>query len=669
MRRLLGVALFVAVYLVTARFGLSLASVHPSATPVWPPTGIAIATALVLGPLAWLPIYASAFIVNLSTAGTWATSAGIAFGNLLEAVAGAYVIRRWAGGVRLLDRPANIFKFASSMPAVVAISATIGVTTLCTLGFAPWPQYTAIWLTWWLGDLTGALIFVPVVLAWAEPSPIRAAPGAFERCALYVVSIGVAAAAFLGMAPWPDHTPIAFLMIPPLVWAAFRFGQRDTTAVCALISTMATWGTVRGIGSFSVAGPNTSLLIAQGFVGTVTTLIVPMAAVVGEWRRAEAERSALLDREKDARRAAEASSSAKDDFLAMLSHELRNPLSAIAMASQVLGMPGAEKSALEKAREIIPRQVKNLARIMDDLLDLRRINTGQLTLERAPVDFTALVSHAVEVVTLSRRNGPPIAAVEVDLESREPLWVQGDATRLEQIVTNLMTNALKFTPAGGAVCVSLRRAGRWLELRVADTGIGIEAHLLPRIFDQFVQADPGPARSLGGLGLGLTIVKHLAAAHGGEVKVASDGTNRGAVFAVRLPRTDPPGDTAPAGVRLSARRRVLIVEDQDDARQMMRAALELAGHEVFEAADGPDGVRAAEQFRPNVAFVDIGLPGFDGVELARQVRARLGDQMVLVAVTGYGQPEDRRRTAEAGFAAHVVKPVDPATLAELAATV
>jgi CheY-like chemotaxis protein/anti-sigma regulatory factor (Ser/Thr protein kinase) len=251
-----------------------------------------------------------------------------------------------------------------------------------------------------------------------------------------------------------------------------------------------------------------------------------------------------------------------------------------------------------------------------------------------------------------------------------PVWVSADPTRLEQVLTNLLANALKYTPAGGEIAVSVAREHRHAVLRVRDSGVGIRPELLPRVFDLFVQGDRSLERTSGGLGIGLTLVRHLVELHGGTVEAASAGAGRGSTFTVRLPAvTAPPapvasGPAPAAGVA----RRVLVVEDNDDAREMLRNLLRLLGHEVHEARDGASGVDEARRLRPDVALIDIGLPGIDGYEVARRIRADVPGAR-LVAVTGYGQPEDRERTRAAGFDVHLVKPVDPDQLQEVLSTV
>jgi signal transduction histidine kinase/CheY-like chemotaxis protein len=360
----------------------------------------------------------------------------------------------------------------------------------------------------------------------------------------------------------------------------------------------------------------------------------------------------------------------KDEFLAMLAHELRNPLGAIQGAVHALSMMEQAYPMGLRATNIIKRQVMHMARLVDDLLDAGRAVTGKIVLRRQPVNLAESVKAQVTAIT----SGNPDNQGRIDLVS-EPVWVSGDPVRLEQITGNLVSNALKFTRGDGMISVFVGRDGDDAVLRVADQGIGIPADMLPKIFDLFVQAHHTIDRSCGGLGIGLTLVRRLAELHGGSVIAASDGDGRGSAFTVRIPTVAAPkiDDAATALANDSPRRafesrRVLLVDDNHDSREMYRAVLRAHGHDVCEA---PDGERALALFqqrasdRPlDVAFIDIGLPGgMDGYELARRIRSHpLGRDVRLVALTGYGFPEDRQQSQQAGFARHLVKPVEPEAL-------
>ena len=373
------------------------------------------------------------------------------------------------------------------------------------------------------------------------------------------------------------------------------------------------------------------------------------------------EKARLLAVEHAARAEAEAASRGKDELLAMLGHELRNPLAAIAHATHVLESADAPEASTRRARQIIARQNAHLARLVDDLLDVARVTSGKIVLERRPVELAEAVRRGVATLVVTRRTEGH--HVTLDLE---PVWANVDETRLEQVITNLVGNALRFTPRDGTVDLTLRTVGGDAVLRVRDTGVGIAPEMLPRIFDMFVQGARRPDGGAGGLGLGLTLVRRIAELHGGSVEAASEGLGRGSAFTLRLPAMAAPPPPEPPAVPGSRngdrRRRVVIVEDNADAREMLRFALELAGHDVHEAHDGPSGLEAVLRLRPDVALIDIGLPEFDGYQVARMIRTQAGTSIHLVALTGYGQPDDRRQALEAGFDAHLVKPVEPGTL-------
>ncbi len=373
------------------------------------------------------------------------------------------------------------------------------------------------------------------------------------------------------------------------------------------------------------------------------------------------EKHELAEREKGALQAADR---AKDEFLAMLSHELRNPLAALSAAAHVVKLAAPGSDAGVKARAVIERQTRHMARLIGDLLDVSRVAMGKVALERERVDLARVVSGVVGIWRASGRLERHAVTVEA-----APAWVDADRARLEQIFSNLLDNALKFTPAGGRVAVSVRQEGDVALLRVADEGEGLAPGMLGRMFDLFVQGERGLDRAAGGMGVGLALVKRLTELHGGTVSAMSPGIGQGATFIVTLPAVLPTAEqAAPAELVAAAPRRVLIVEDNDDTRQMLHETLAFSGHEVREARDGASALALAAESRPDVALIDIGLPDLDGYELARRLRAAPGGRrMGLVALTGYGQAEDQRRAFDAGFDAHLTKPVAPERLKQVMA--
>jgi PAS domain S-box-containing protein len=350
----------------------------------------------------------------------------------------------------------------------------------------------------------------------------------------------------------------------------------------------------------------------------------------------------------------------RDEYLAMLAHELRNPLAPIRNALQVMKMPGASGAVVRQVQDMAERQVQHMARLLDDLLDVSRISRGKIELRSEAVDLKPLVNRTVEA---SRVSVAP-----------EPLLVRGDPTRLEQVVTNLLNNACKYTDPGGHICLEAGREGSEVVVRVRDNGIGIAPDMLPKIFDLFVQAERRVDRSQGGVGIGLTLVRRLVELHGGTVEAQSEGPGRGSEFLVRLPATTD----AQGGERRGAsgalpeaelpRLRVLVVDDNQDAADSLALLLQLAGQEVRVAYDGQAALALAPEFRPAMAFLDIGMPGMDGYEVGRRLRQLPGmEALVLVALTGWGQEEDRRRSKEAGFDHHLVKPAEADELNRLLA--
>jgi signal transduction histidine kinase/CheY-like chemotaxis protein len=368
-------------------------------------------------------------------------------------------------------------------------------------------------------------------------------------------------------------------------------------------------------------------------------------------------RQTAFAREHEARLTAEKASKAKDEFLAMLGHELRNPLSAITNAAQLIDRQRDSLDATTaSAAGIIGRQARHLSRLTDDLLDAGRVILGKISLARKPVDLAAGVRTTIEELRGTGRLSSH--RIEVELE---PAWVYGDPTRIDQIVMNLITNALKYTPPGGLIRVRTRRDQNCAALEVSDTGIGLEPELLSRVFELFVQGERALDRSQGGLGIGLTLVQRLAELHGGSAEASSAGPGQGAEFIVKLPVIEHDTQVDPEESKrvASSSRQIALVEDNDDARISLRMLLEMEGHRVIEAADGPSGVALLEDNpQVQIAFIDIGLPGKSGYDVAKEVRALRGKAVRLVAMSGYGADHDVARGELAGFDAYIVKPAE-----------
>lgn len=384
------------------------------------------------------------------------------------------------------------------------------------------------------------------------------------------------------------------------------------------------------------------------------------AALVGQYvafgldrARADVTSRHLFERERAARRDAEAANRAKDEFLATVAHELRNPLGAVVNAVSILDHTATDDPMPAMARAVIHRQTAHLARLLDDLLDAARFSRGRIELQRVPVDLRALTARSLE--QQSHRIEEKQQNLALSLPS-EPITVLGDADRLQQAIGNLLDNASKYTPVGGSISLTLAAEGTEAVLRVSDNGPGIPADKMDSIFELFTEANPTLARTSGGLGIGLSLVRRIVELHIGTVDARPGET--GAVFTMRLPITSRslPPDAGPAANEAPPRR-IVVIEDNADGREALVVALRLLGCDVRAGATGREGMALVLTDHPDLVLVDIGLPDVDGYEVARTLRARLGHDVRLVALTGYGQDADRQRSAEAGFDAHLVKPV------------
>lgn len=528
------------VYFAGAELGLSLASVHSNVTPVWPPTGIAITLLLIFGRQVWPGIFVSALVANLLTNIPVFSSFGIAVGNTLEALLAYWLLqrsKRWKGSLESVSSVLMFVVYAAVLAPLV--SATIGSVSLCLGEPNQWNRFTSLWLTWWMGDGFGALIVSPLVLAWSSRRKIdsRDMP---EITSLFVLLIIVVLIVFGGWFPGPVKTyPLAFLALPCLLWAAMKFHQRVVTSAIVLMAGVAVWGAKQGYGPFVQPSANVSLLLLISFVGTSSLMTLIVAAVTNERREAitsavEAEkaRAQSLESESHARHEAEEASRLKEEFLATVSHELRTPLNAVVGWSRLLRTGQLDKEGTSHAVDVIERNAAAQRQIIEDLLDVSRIVTGKLRINTQPVDVPLIIHAAIDAIQ------PAAEAKQISIRTHfeaPDAIVRADTERLQQVLWNLLSNAVKFTPASGVVDVYLERHDSLAEVRIEDSGPGIPAEFLPRIFDRFSQADGSSTRKHGGLGLGLAIVRHLVELHGGTVLANNRKDGSGAILTVRLP--------------------------------------------------------------------------------------------------------------------------------------
>ena len=648
--KLLLIGAVAAIYFLAGKLGLHLAFVHANASPVWPATGFALASLLVLGYRVWPGIFIGAFLVNYTTAGNIYTSLGIAAGNTLEGICGAWLISRYAGGTAAFDRYQSVFRFACAILFCTMVSPLIGVTSLALAGFATWDNYPAIWLTWWLGDLSGAVIFTPVLMLWMN-NPRRHLNPTRDRevailLALLVFLSSLVFGGWIGFSR--SNYPLAFILGPIIAWTAFSLSQRETASGIFFLSLIATWGTLRGFGPFARSNPNESLLILQSFNIVTTITALALAAGMAEQRRAQA----AIEQQK---LEVEAANRTKDNFLAMLSHELRTPLTPVIAALDGLESAGLQTEEAKSALAMIRRNVELESQLIDDLLDLTRIARDKLQLHFAAIDAHEAISNVIEMC----RNEASTGKLRVYANLRAGAhFVSADAAKFQQIVWNVLKNAIKFTKPDGEIAISSSNpTPQVLEITFRDTGIGMESDVMKRIFDPFEQGDRSFQTRFGGLGLGLAISQSLAQAHGGTLVARSEGRDQGSTFVLTMNTVSatqqwpPVPHSAPQAQSL----RILLVDDHHDTCTALERLLIRRGHLVSAAHDMRSAMEAAARNQFDLLISDIALPDGSGTELMTCLRAI--KPIRGIAISGFGMNGDIEKSLKAGFSAHLVKPI------------
>ena len=639
------------IYFIAGKLSLHLAFLNASASPVWPPAGIALAALLVLGFRVWPAIFVGALVVNLTTAGNILTSLGIASGNTLEALCGAWLVNRFAGGARVFDRPQDVFKFALAALISTTVGPTFGVSSLAVGGFAQWSNYWPVWLTWWLGDASGDLVIAPLLVLWSVPKTQRKwnQKQALEVSVLLLLLVVLAETVFGGWFPISARNyPISFICGPIVIWTAFRFTPRETATGIFVLSAIAIWGTFQGFGPFILQTKNQSLLMLQWWTAALTVTAMAIAAAISERNRAQA----AIEQQKDA---VEAANRTKDNFLAMLSHELRTPLTPVIAALDTLETDDGRSSESKNSLAMIRRNVELESQLIDDLLDLTRIAKDKLQLRFGPLDAHEVINSVVEIC----RPEAQVRNLTLHLNLRGGSHhVSGDAAKFQQIVWNLLKNAIKFTADNGEITISsYNPEPQLLAVAVHDTGIGIEPEIMNRIFDPFEQGERAFQRRFGGLGLGLAISKSLAQAHGGTLVARSEGRDRGSTFILTMKTVPPPPRIAKLTVPVPESRplRILLVDDHQDTCTALERLLVRRGHLVAAAHNVRSAMEAAARNTFDLLISDIALPDGTGTELMTYLHAI--SRIPGIAISGFGMNGDVEKSLEAGFAEHLVKPV------------
>lgn len=773
------ILLLAAVYVAASKLGFTMAFEAEQVTAVWPPTGIALTAILLWGYRLWPGVALGAFIANVTTHEPILTATAICIGNTLEALCGAWMLNRFvrfSTSFNHLRDVLGLVLFAAIGSTMIA--ATVGVASLCISQLQPWDAYSSLWILWWLGDMTGALIVAPLLLVWSKwPREFWRSHSKVEALCLFIALGVICLGTFTGMpAGRMVSEGLIYLSFPMVIWAALRFDQYGVTLVTTVASVLTILATLWGYGPFATGAIDQQLTLLQIFTAVVSATGLLLSASISERRQADEARerlAAIVESSDDAvigktldeiinfwnagaerlfgytaeeaigqsvqlimpdmeeerqitqrllrgeriehyetvRKAKDgrliyisltispirnargeiigASKIArdigarkqmedtlrendrrKDEFLATLAHELRNPLAPLSNSLHIMEQSNADKLHHDEAMTIAKRQVKHMERLVNDLLDVSRISHGKIELQKENITLVQVMHYAMETMQ------PVLESRRHDIVINTPqdhIWLNADLVRLAQVFANLLSNAAKYTPEGGHITLTASADQNTVEVRVRDSGIGIPAEMLPKIFDVFMQVDNSIERTHEGLGIGLNLVKNLVEMHGGTVSVHSDGEGKGSEFIVRLPRVlasnieiKPKKPEAAKEVKKTMsenipqqKLRILVTDDSVMSAKTLGYLLEVLGHEVQLTYDGASALTAASSFHPDVIFLDIGLPGMNGYDVCRQIRLDPAlKNSVLVAQTGWSQQEHRQRSKEAGFDFHLVKPVD-----------
>ena len=657
------------IYFVLAKGGLTLASIHPSATPIWPPTGVALAAVLLWGYRTWPAIFIAAMIANATTAGSVATAIAIATGNTLEAVVGAYLVNRWSSGCNTFSRPNSVAKFALICIVIATpISASIGLTSLAAAGYIDRTNFVNAWVTWWLGDVTGALVITPVIVLWASSHD-----HAFNRNE-FLETVGVlATAAVVGLIAYsplieqtPSRDPLGFLAILPMLWAALRRGPRDTATVALVLAGITIWGTLTGGGPFTTADLNGSFLLVLMFLISITVPSLLLSADVEVRKKGEERlRRAQIELERkvaERTQELELANAAKSRFLAMASHDLRQPLHALGLFTAQLRTP-LRSGERTRTIELVDATRKEMDEMLNSLLDMSRLDAGILipTITEFPI---ARLLQKIETTfdQATRETGLRLRV------RRSDAWVRSDAMLLERILLNLVSNAVRYTLRGGII-VGCRRRGQMLRIEVWDSGPGIPEDQKQNIFGEFFQLAARDRNRYGSMGLGLAIVDRLRLLLNHPIDLAST-VGRGSRFAILVPMadecdtsTEPVDSPHPAAFAVEGKV-VLVIADAPIVQEGTGGLLGRWGYTVLTTgSDEAALIRLAErQQRPDLIISDYHLAsGKTGIRAIEQINAAFGSSIPAILISGDTAPEPLREAKDRGYIL-LHKPVDPMRL-------
>jgi signal transduction histidine kinase len=658
-QRAAGVILFVAYLIggfIALKFFISPAVIVPS-------SGIALAGLVLEGVALWPAVYAAALISTIFSGGSWIWLLILPFAQTLQAVVGALILKKFNFDP-LLRRLSDMF-----MLMCVAFISSVIVPTFGTIAFSLQELISGTnstvpigWGSWWVGHILSLLVMAPLLIRWfAEPY--------IKRTVFQIIEILSVMAALITLdylLSWTTTSQIGgisliYFLLVPLFWLAIRIGPRFTILGLFITATISLVGAFYG--PLSSADVGTRVFQLEIFYIIIAVIFYIIAGLQEERTEATKALRSYIDKLEDALNRLSLQDRAKNDFIAILAHELRNPLAPIVSALELLQLNSNKKGEEAEALELMDDRLKTIQRLLDDLLDVSRISRSKLKLKKEPVDLRRIIEHSIQSIerTIKSRN----QTLVIDIPN-EALILDADPVRIEQVVTNLLTNASKFTQEGGRISITAKREGDTAAVYIADNGIGIDPAMLERIFEAFLQLETGQRSE--GLGIGLSLTHKLVEMHNGTIVATSEGPGHGSEFIVRLPIIPAYAMTpvnapvrrptpVPSASHKQGPLRILVVDDNISAAHGIGKLLEHKGHTVTYAYTGSEAKEKVESADPQVVVLDIGLPDMDGYDLARMLRLGLGFTGTLIALTGYGQEEDKQRAFDAGFDHHLTKPV------------
>jgi signal transduction histidine kinase/CheY-like chemotaxis protein len=665
-QRVAGVVLFF-VYLIAAQISIYL---FTSPAVIVPTAGLALAVLVLEGIELWPAIFAASLLSIALNGSPSIFMMMLPIAQTLQAVAGAYILKKLDFDP-LLRRLRDMFALIGVALSTSIIVPLIGIFTTYLHSFIA-PQTITDGLTlgsWWTGHILSLLVIAPLIIRWlAEPR--------FKRNIFQIAEIIIVFAALIALDVLISWTSIGqfggislvYFLLVPLFWLAIRIGPRFTILAMFVTSVITVVGAFYSPFISHTGDLGLRIFQLEIFINIIAVIFYIIAGLQEERTEATKSLRSYIDRLEDALNQLSNQDQAKNDFIAVLAHELRNPLAPVVSALELLRFNGAKTGEDAEAMELMDDRLKTIQRLLDDLLDVSRISRAKLRLKKEPVDLRRLIEHSIHSVERNIKLRQQTLIIDIPSEA---MVLDADPVRIEQIISNLLTNASKFTSEGGRIAISAKREGDMALISIADNGIGIDPAMLSRIFDAFLQLETGERKGEG-LGIGLSLTQRLVEMHGGTIEAKSEGLNYGSEFIVKLPvipayATTPVTEKAKAPARplpgpTDETKKILVVDDNISAAHGVGKLLERKGYEVLYAYTGTEAKEKVASFSPSTVVLDIGLPDMDGYDLARMLRLGMNFEGRLVALTGYGQDEDKEDAREAGFDHHLTKPVSIADL-------